>query len=100
MPVAHCLQQLIQPFTAPILVAVRAWLAGSGMTALVLASAQSALAQRVVPQNGSICPLDYVDLFNGTCSTLGLMTDTLQPTEGGACLEGWMNVGGGYCRRT
>jgi hypothetical protein len=91
MSVAHRLQQLTQPFTAPIPVTVRAWLAGSGMTALVLAS-----AQRVVPKIGSICPLGYVDLFNGTCSTLGLMTNTLQPTEG----EGWMNLGGGYCRRT
>jgi hypothetical protein len=53
----------------------------------------------VVPKIGSICPLGYVDLFNGTCSTLGLMTYTLRPTEGEACLEGWMNVGGGYCRK-
>jgi hypothetical protein len=53
----------------------------------------------VVPKIGSICPLGYVDLFNGNCSTLGLMTYTLQPTDGEACLEGWMNVGGGYCRR-
>jgi hypothetical protein len=96
MSVANSLQQLIQPFTAPIPVAVRARLAGSGMTALVLASAQPALAQRVVPKIGSICPLGSVDLFNGTCSTLSLMTYTLQPTEG----DGWMNGGGGYCRKT
>jgi hypothetical protein len=27
------------------------------------------------------------------------MSYTLMPTDGEACLEGWMNVGGGYCRK-
>jgi hypothetical protein len=58
-----------------------------------------ARAQRVVPKIGTICPMGYVDLFNGKCSTLGLMNYTVQPTNGQACPEGWMNVGGGYCRR-
>jgi len=58
-----------------------------------------ALAQRVVDKIGSICPLGYVDTFNGKCSTFGLMTYTVQPTNGEACPEGWMNVGGGYCRK-
>jgi hypothetical protein len=40
-----------------------------------------------------------VDLLNGKCSTLGLMSYTVQPTNGQACPSGWMNVGGGYCRR-
>jgi hypothetical protein len=97
MSVTRRLQQSIQPFKPPL--APKACLATGGMAALVLASAQPALAQRVVPKIGSICPLGYVDLFNGTCSTLGLMTYTLRPTEGEACLEGWMNVGGGYCRK-
>jgi hypothetical protein len=44
--------------------------------------------------------MGYVDTFNGKCSTLGLMTYTVAPTRGKACLEGWMNVGGGYCRKT
>jgi hypothetical protein len=43
--------------------------------------------------------LGYVDLFDGICSTLGLMTYTLRPTDDQACLEGWMNVGGGTCRK-
>jgi hypothetical protein len=72
-----------------------ALLAGS---ALLLGSAQPAAAQREVPKIGSICPLGYVDLFNGRCSTLGLMNYTVQPTRGEACPSGWMNVGGGYCR--
>jgi hypothetical protein len=53
----------------------------------------------VVPKIGNICPMGYVDMLNGKCSTLGLMTYTVQPTKGEACLEGWMNVGGGYCRK-
>lgn len=58
-----------------------------------------AQAQRQVPKIGSICPMGYVDMLNGKCSTLGLMTYTVQPTNGEACPEGWMNVGGGYCRK-
>jgi hypothetical protein len=58
-----------------------------------------ALAQRVVRKIGSICPMGYVDMLNGNCSTLGLMRYTVQPTNGQACPEGWMNVGGGYCRK-
>lgn len=91
------LQPLIQPFRA--VKAARAGMAAGGLAALVLASAKPALAQRVVPKISWMCPLGYVDLFNGTCSTLGLMTYTVRPTYGKACLEGWMNVGGGYCRR-
>jgi len=52
-----------------------------------------------VPKIGTICPMGYVDKLNGQCSTLGLVNYTLQPTHGKACLEGWMNVGGGYCRK-
>jgi hypothetical protein len=97
MSVARRLPPLIRPRKARL--AARAWFGASGVAALLLASAQPALAQRVVPKIGSICPLGYVDLFNGNCSTLGLMNYTLMPTDGEACLEGWMNVGGGYCRK-
>jgi len=64
----------------------------------VLAS-QPAQAQRVVSKLGNICPLGYVDTLNGKCTTLGLANYTVQPTNGKACPEGWMNVGGGYCRK-
>lgn len=67
-------------------------------SSLVVAAAAPAVAQREVPKIGDICPLGYVDLFNGKCSTLGLMNYTVQPTGGQACPSGWMNVGGGYCR--
>jgi hypothetical protein len=43
--------------------------------------------------------MGYVDTLNGKCSTLGLMRYTVQPTGGQPCQEGWMNVGGGYCRK-
>jgi len=59
----------------------------------------AAHAQRVVRKIGDICPMGYVDVLNGNCSTLGLMRYTVQPTNGQPCLEGWMNVGGGYCRK-
>jgi len=71
-----------------------------GLVAAALAlTATPALAQREVPKLGIICPLGYVDLLNGKCSTLGLMNYTVRPTYGQACPEGWMNVGGRYCRK-
>jgi hypothetical protein len=70
-----------------------------GGAALLALAAPPAQAQRVVPKIGNICPLGYVDMLNGTCSTLGLMNYTVQPTNGLPCPEGWMNVGGRYCRK-
>ena len=58
-----------------------------------------AQAQKVVPKLKEMCPLGYVDLFNGKCSTLGVTTYSVAPSKGEACPSGWMNVGGGYCRR-
>jgi hypothetical protein len=75
----------------------------AGLTALGLGAVAgltpAAQAQRVVPKIGSICPMGYVDTLNGKCSTLGLVRYTVQPTNGQPCLSGWMNVGGGYCRK-
>lgn len=76
-----------------------AGLAGSLGLVLSTVGAQPVMAQRVVKKIGTICPLGYVDTLNGNCSTLGLMRYTVQPTNGQACPEGWMNVGGGYCRK-
>ncbi|MDA0716838.1 MAG: hypothetical protein O2839_01300 [Cyanobacteria bacterium] len=59
----------------------------------------AAQAQREVPKIGNICPMGYVDTLNGKCSTFGLMTYTVQPTNGEACQAGWMNIGGKYCRK-
>ena len=80
--------------------AVAGALSGAAVMALgvVPLGSAPALAQRVVPKLGSLCPLGYVDTLNGKCSTLGLARYTVQPTNGKACPSGWMNVGGGYCR--
>ena len=75
------------------------WVAACACLGLSLGISAPAQAQRVVPKIGNICPLGYVDTFNGKCSTLGLMSYTLQPTNGQACPSGWMSVGGGYCRQ-
>ena len=58
-----------------------------------------ALAQRVVPKRQADCPMGYVDTAKDTCSTLGLMTYTVQPSKGGRCPSGWGDIGGGYCRK-
>jgi len=70
------------------------------MLAATVALVESpAQAQRVVPKLGTICPIGYVDTLNGKCSTLGLASYTVQPTNGQACPSGWMNVGGNYCSK-
>lgn len=69
------------------------------LTLLASALPLPARAQREIPKLESLCPLGYVDTFNGKCSTLGLINYTVIPTEGRPCAEGWMNIGGGYCRR-
>ena len=86
------LQQLVSRTAVHLIAATSCFGLSLGMSA-------PAHAQRVVPKIGNICPLGYVDTLNGKCSTLGLMSYTVQPTNGQACQEGWMNVGGGYCRK-
>ncbi len=56
-------------------------------------------AREVVPKRDSLCPLGYVDLFNGKCSTLGVTTYPVKPERGEGCRSGWISIGGGYCRR-
>ncbi len=58
-----------------------------------------AQAQQVIPKIESMCPLGYVDLFNGFCSTLGEPSPNLARRGSDGCPSGWTNVGGGYCRR-
>ena len=70
-------------------------------TSIVLWACQapSASAQRIVEKIERRCPLGYVDMLNGKCSTLGMMTHTVQAIDGRACPSGWLDVGGGYCRK-
>lgn len=70
----------------------------AGLTT-TLAMGSPARAQRVVPKLGTLCPLGYVDTFNGRCSTLGLMDYEVQASNGQPCPSGWFDIGGGYCRR-
>ena len=82
---------------------LRTWALSSFLasTTLVLwiGEAPSASAQRIVKKIESRCPLGYVDMLNGKCSTLGMMTYTVQAIDGRSCPSGWVDVGGGYCRK-
>ncbi|MEI8252043.1 MAG: hypothetical protein WCF98_12815 [Synechococcus sp. ELA057] len=66
---------------------------------LVLAASigAPAKAQNKVPKLQSLCPMGYVDNFSGSC--VSPIRYTLQPTDGRPCPSGWMNVGGGYCKK-
>jgi hypothetical protein len=82
---------------------VRIWVVSSllPIAALVIWACQapSASAQRIVKKIESRCPLGYVDMLNGKCTTLGMMTYTVQAIDGRSCPSGWVDVGGGYCRK-
>ena len=82
---------------------MRTWALSSFLasTTVVLwvCQAPSASAQRIVKKIESHCPLGYVDMLNGKCSTLGMMTYKVQAIDGRSCPSGWVDVGGGYCRK-
>jgi hypothetical protein len=70
------------------------------LASVALASLQTpARAQVEVPKLQPLCPLGYVESPNGRCTSLGRIPYTLEPNRGQPCREGWLNVGGGYCRR-
>ncbi|KZR86918.1 hypothetical protein MITS9509_00862 [Synechococcus sp. MIT S9509] len=58
-----------------------------------------ARAQRVVKKLTAECPMGYIDMSNGKCSALGLMSYTLRPAMDDNCPSGWNPMGGGYCRK-
>ena len=62
-------------------------------------SAVTVSAQRVVKKLTAECPMGYIDMSNGKCSALGLMSYTLRPAMEKHCPSGWSPMGGGYCRR-
>ena len=66
---------------------------------MVSLSTLSARAQRVVKKLTAECPMGYIDMSNGKCSALGLMSYTLRPVIEGNCPSGWNPMGGGYCRK-
>ena len=66
---------------------------------IISASPLPLKAQRVVKKLTSECPMGYIDMSNGKCSALGLMSYTLRPAMKEHCPSGWSPMGGGYCRR-
>ena len=67
---------------------------------LVLASAApAAMAQKEIPKapGHDQCPLGYVNTLGTTC--VSPIYYEVAPTHGKACLEGWMNIGMGYCKK-
>ena len=74
----------------------------SVVTALVLASsaiAVPAFAQKEIPkaEGHNQCPLGYVNTLGTTC--VSPIYYEVAPTHGEACLEGWVNIGAGYCKK-
>ena len=67
-------------------------------TALVIASAAPALAQKEIPKavGHDQCPLGFVNTLGTTC--VSHIYYEVAPTNGEACQEGWMNIGMGYCK--
>ncbi|MAR05784.1 MAG: hypothetical protein CL862_01595 [Cyanobium sp. NAT70] len=60
-------------------------------------SAIPAKAQTNVPKLKTTCPMGYVNNFKGRC--VSPVYYEVVPTNGEACSEGWMNIGGGYCKK-
>ena len=80
----------------PLPVAMKALLA----SCLLLASASApALAQKEIPkaEGHDQCPLGYVNTLGTTC--VSPIYYEVAPTNGKACLSGWVNIGAGYCKK-
>ena len=56
-------------------------------------------AQREIPKapGHDQCPLGYVNTLGTTC--VSPVYYEVTPTNGKACLSGWMNIGAGYCKK-
>ena len=80
----------------PLLIVVKALLA----SCLLLASTSvPALAQKEIPkaEGHDQCPLGYVNTLGTTC--VSPIYYEVAPTNGKACLSGWVNIGAGYCKK-
>ena len=58
-----------------------------------------ALAQKEIPkaEGHDQCPLGYVNTLGTTC--VSPINYEVAPTNGKACLSGWVNIGAGYCKK-
>ena len=80
----------------PLLIAMKVLLANR----LLLASTSlPALAQKEIPkaEGHDQCPLGYVNTLGTTC--VSPIYYEVAPTNGKACLSGWVNIGAGYCKK-
>ena len=82
--------------TPPLLIEMKVLLA----SCLLLASTSvPALAQKEIPkaEGHDQCPLGYVNTLGTTC--VSPIYYEVAPTNGKACLSGWVNIGAGYCKK-
>ena len=65
----------------------------------LLVAPSAVLAQKKIPKakGHNQCPMGYVNTLGTTC--VSPIYYEVEPTNGKACKEGWMNVGAGYCRK-
>ena len=65
----------------------------------LLVAPSASLAQKEIPkaEGHDQCPLGYVNTLGTTC--VSPIYYEVAPTNGEACLEGWMNIGAGYCKK-
>ena len=65
----------------------------------LLAVPSASLAQKEIPkaEGHDQCPLSYVNTLGTKC--VSPIYYEVAPTNGEACLEGWMNIGTGYCKK-
>ena len=65
----------------------------------ILLAPAAALAQKEIPKAAGHdqCPMGYVNTLGTTC--VSPVYYEVAPTNGEACLEGWVNIGAGYCKK-
>ena len=65
----------------------------------LLVGPSASLAQKEIPKavRNDQCPLGYVKTRGPTC--VSPIYYEVAPTNAEACLEGWMNIGAGYCKK-
>ena len=66
---------------------------------LLASTSDPALAQKEIPkaEGHDQCPLGYVNTLGTTC--VSPIYYEVAPTNGKACLSGWVNIGAGYCKK-
>ena len=89
----------------PLLIKLAYYLAGGSSDALLPLRAFTAPggplsfigSERDTKDGQDQCPLGYVNTLGTTC--VSPIYYEVAPTNGEACLEGWMNIGAGYSKK-